>query len=66
MDAVRLRWELKPGAILDGAYADTILAKLEKPSEEIFGKIPVHYQKMGDWLRTDPQTQTVDVLLDFQ
>ena len=43
-----------------------MLAKLEKPTREIFGALPVHYAKMGYWLRTDPQTRTVDILIDFQ
>jgi len=66
MDALRLRWELRPGAVLDGAYVDDMLAKLKTPTKQIFGDLPVHYSKVGDWLRTDPQTKTVDVLLDFQ
>ena len=65
-DAVRLRWELRSGQIADGVYIDEMLAKLEQPSREIFGNRPVHYAELGSWLRTDPESQTIDVLLDFQ
>jgi len=65
-DAVLLRWELKRGAIANGVYMDDMLAKLEKPSEEIFGQLPVHYSKVGHWVRPDPATKTIDVLIDFQ
>ena len=65
-NALRLRWELHPGAVADGAYVDEMITKLEKPSRQIFGDLPVHYRKMGHLLRTDPEAQTVDVLIDFQ
>jgi hypothetical protein len=65
-DALLLRWELKRGAIADGVYMDDMLAKLEKPSEDIFGSLPVHYSKVGHWVRPDATTTTVDVLIDFQ
>lgn len=66
MDALHLRWELRPGAVLDGAYVDDMLEKLKVPTKQIFGDLPVHYGKVGDWVRTDPATKTADVLLDFQ
>lgn len=65
-DAVELRWELKRGAVANGAYMDDMLEKLAKPSEQIFGSLPVHYSKVGHWVRPDPATKTVDVLIDFQ
>jgi outer membrane protein assembly factor BamA len=65
-DAVRLRWELRPGAIADGIYLNEMLAKLEQPTPQIFGALPVHYAKLGHWFRTDPDRQIVDILLDFQ
>ncbi len=65
-DALRLRFELRPGAVLDGQYVDELLDQLKAPTKQIFGDLPVHYTKVGNWLRTDPQTKTVDVLLDFQ
>jgi outer membrane protein assembly factor BamA len=65
-DALRLRWELRPGAVLDGKYVDDMLVALKIPTKQIFGDLPVHYSKVGDWLRTDPATKTADVLIDFQ
>ncbi len=43
-----------------------MLAKLEQPTVAIFGEMPVHYEKMGHWLRTNPNNHVVDVLIDFQ
>jgi outer membrane protein assembly factor BamA len=65
-DALRLRWELHRGAVADGNYVDEMITKLEKPNKQIFGDLPVHYRKMGHLLRTNPDTQTVDVMIDFQ
>lgn len=65
-DALRLRWELRPGQVFDGTYFDSMLTRIERPTRQIFGDMPVHYSKMGHWLRTHPKTRTVDVLLDFQ
>jgi outer membrane protein insertion porin family len=64
--AVRAAWRLAPGQIFDGAYCDDMLVKLEKPTNEIFGPLPVHYTKMGHLLREDDKARTVDVLIDFQ
>jgi hypothetical protein len=65
-NALRLRWELRRGAVADGSYVDEMLAKLAKPSAEMFGDIPLHYTKLTHWLRPDPETRTLDILLDFQ
>ena len=40
--------------------------KLERPSGEVFGNIPLHYTQFGHWLRTNPDQHTVDVLFDFK
>ena len=69
MDAERrLRnvWRLAPGQVFDKTYVDSILAKVEKPTVVVFGELPVHYEKMGNWLRPDPQNHVIDVLIDFQ
>ena len=63
---LRAVWQLAPGKVFDGAYADNMFAKLEKPSKEIFGSLPLHYEKLGHFLRADDTTHTVDVLVDFQ
>ena len=64
--ALRTYWRLAPGAIFDGTYSDTVQMKLERPSGEVFGNIPLHYTQFGHWLRTNPDQHTVDVLFDFK
>lgn len=64
--ALRNTWRLAPGQIFDKTYLDSMLAKLEKPTVAVFGEMPVHYQKMGNWLRPNPQNHVIDVLIDFQ
>lgn len=64
--ALRNNWRLAPSQIFDKTYLDSMLAKLEKPTVAIFGEMPVHYEKMGNWLRTNPENYVVDVLIDFQ
>ena len=64
--ALRNTWRLAPGQIFDKTYLDSMLAKLEKPTVAVFGEMPVHYQKMGNWLRPNPQNRVIDVLIDFQ
>jgi hypothetical protein len=39
---------------------------LSKPSRDIFGELPVHYNEFGHLLRPDANRHTVDVLLDFK
>lgn len=63
---VRNNWRLASGQVFDKTYADEIFAKLEKPSVAIFGERPVHYEKMGYWLRPNPANHVTDVLIDFQ
>jgi outer membrane protein insertion porin family len=64
--ALRNAWRLAPGQIFDKTYLDSTLAKLVKPTVAIFGELPVHYAKMGYWLRPNPQNHVLDVLIDFQ
>jgi outer membrane protein assembly factor BamA len=59
---LRASWHIGKGEILDRTYFDEFLAKGAKES---FGDLPVHFDEIGNWLRTDPKTATVDVLLDF-
>lgn len=63
---LRNAWRMAPGQVFDKTYLDSMLAKLEKPTVAIFGEMPVHYEKMGDWLRPNPQNHVIDVLIDFQ
>lgn len=64
--ALRGAWQLASGKIFDSAYADKMFTKLEKPSRDIFGSMPIHYEKEGHLLRVNEANHTVDVLIDFQ
>jgi len=63
---LRDAWQLSRGQIFDEGYFDRFLARLEKGGADFFGDLPVHYEQAGHWLRTNPEKQTVDVLLDFK
>lgn len=63
---LRQAWQIAPGQIFDKDYYDSHLKMLAKPSRDIFGELPVHYNEFGHWLRPDTTRHTVDVLLDFK
>ena len=60
---IRAAWKISKGQVFDQTYFD---AFLEKGAREAFGDLPFHYDQIGRFLRTDPKTFTVDVLLDFR
>lgn len=64
--ALRAAWKLPTGKVFDAAYADAMFTKLEQPSSEIFGFLPIHYTMEGHLLRVDEKNHAVDVLIDFQ
>ena len=57
---------IKEGETFDKAKYEEFLLALQKHSKEIFGDLPIHYDTVGHWLRTDDAKSTVDVLLDFK
>lgn len=59
---IRAAWKIPKGAVFDRSYYDEFLATGAK---DALKGLPVHVDKIGDFLRTDPKTATVDVLLDF-
>jgi len=59
-------WLIPPDAAFDKAMFEEFLTKLEIHPAKIFGDLPLHYDRVGHWLQTDPKQGTVDVLLDFQ
>ncbi len=63
---LREAWHLLRGEIFDRSYFEQFLVRLEKGGTEIFGELPVHYEQAGNWLRTNSNKRTVDVLLDFK
>ncbi len=60
---LRVAWRLDKGVVFDRVYYENFVEKGAKAS---FGDLPFHYDKVGHFLRTNPQNATVDVLLDFQ
>ncbi len=63
---LREAWQLAPGQIFNEKYYEIHLKILSKPSPEIFGNLPVHYNEFGHLLRPNASRHTVDVLLDFK
>jgi outer membrane protein insertion porin family len=63
---LRAAWTLAQGSPFDQDYFDNFVSRMNKPTPEVFGNIPVHYDKVGDLLRRNEENHTVDVLLDFQ
>ncbi|HXJ05406.1 MAG TPA: POTRA domain-containing protein [Candidatus Acidoferrum sp.] len=60
------KWPTQAGAVFDKTLFEAFLTKLESHPAEIFGELPVHYDTVGHWLRTDVDKRLVDVLLDFK
>jgi len=59
-------WPMEANAIFDKTAFEKFLTKLQTYPAEVFGDIPMHYESVGHWLRTDPDKHQVDVLLDFK
>jgi outer membrane protein assembly factor BamA len=57
---------IQPGELFDKTKFEIYLLKLQSKPAQIFGDLPVHYDNVGHWLRTNPANNTVDVLLDFK
>jgi outer membrane protein assembly factor BamA len=57
---------VQPNQLFDKAKFETFLTRLQNKPAQVFGDLPVHYENVGHWLRTDPAKGTVDVLLDFK
>jgi outer membrane protein insertion porin family len=54
------------GELFDKAVFEDFVTKLQSEPKDIFGNLPVHYDKVGHWLNRDEGQNKVDVLLDFQ
>ena len=63
---LRQAWQIAPGQIFDDGYYELHMKILSKPSRDIFGELPVHYNEFGHLLRPNTSLHTVDVLLDFK
>jgi outer membrane protein assembly factor BamA len=64
----RLRgaWPIPAGESFDKTKYEEFLTNLEAHPEKIFGDLPVHYENVGHWVRTDPGMGVADILLDFK
>lgn len=63
---LRQAWQIAPGQIFNDVYYEQHVKMLSRPSRDIFGDLPVHYNDFGHLLRPDETRHTVDVLLDFK
>lgn len=63
---LREAWQIAPGEVFDNGYYELHMKMLAKPSRDIFGNLPVHYNEFGHFLRQDASHHTVDVLMDFK
>lgn len=63
---LRQAWIIASGAIFDEMYFEAFVKRIAKPTAEVFGNLPVHYDKVGDLIQRDEQNHTVKVLIDFQ
>ena len=63
---LRQAWQIAPGQVFDNGYYENHMQILAKPSHDIFGSLPVHYNAFGHLLRPNTTRHTVDVLLDFK
>lgn len=63
---LREAWQIAPGQIFDNGYYEMHMKMLSKPSRDIFGSLPVHYDEFGHFLRPDTTHHTVDLLMDFK
>lgn len=59
-------WPFADGAVFDKMAFEKLLTKLQTRPADVFGDLPLHYETVGHWLRTDTSKHQVDVLLDFQ
>ncbi len=60
------RWPILAGQVFDKIQFEEFLTNLQHHKDKIFGELPLHYDEVGHWLRTDAKKGTVDVLLDFK
>jgi len=63
---LREAWPIPAGESFDKTKYEEFLTKLETHPEKIFGDLPVHYENVGHWVRTDAGMGIADVLLDFK
>jgi outer membrane protein assembly factor BamA len=60
---VRAAWKIVPGDVFDKSDYDAFISN---GIAQALSGIPFHYEKLGRFLQQDPDSHTVDVLIDFQ
>jgi outer membrane protein assembly factor BamA len=63
---LREAWPILSGESFDKTKYEEFLTNLEMHPEKVFGDLPVHYENVGHWVRTDAGLGVADVLLDFK
>jgi len=63
---LREAWPIAGGEVFDKTVYEEFLTELESHPEKIFGDLPVHFENVGHWVRTDAGMGVADVLLDFK
>lgn len=63
---IRETFPVQANELFDKSKFENYLSRLQNKPAQVFGDLPVHYENVGHWLRTDPAKGTVDVLLDFK
>jgi hypothetical protein len=63
---LRRNWQIAAGDIFNNGYYEGLARELVKPTDSVFGELPVHYEIFGHWLRPNTEQHTVDVLFDFK
>ena len=63
---IRSTFPIAAGDVFDKIKYEDYLVALQNHSKEILGDMPIHYENIGHWLKTDAAKGTVDVLLDFK
>lgn len=63
---LRETFPIAQGELFDKTKFEDYLTALQSHASRIFGDLPIHYETVSHWLRTDPAKSTVEVLLDFQ
>jgi outer membrane protein assembly factor BamA len=63
---IRETFPVPRGEIFDKTKFEEYLTTLQAHPGRVFNDLPIHYDSVGHWLRTDAAKGTVDVLLDFK
>ena len=63
---VRETFPIPRGEIFDKMKFEEYLTTLQAHPSRVFNDLPIRYDSVGHWLRTDAAKGTVDVLLDFK